>query len=174
METAAGDGMEEQLGEGQGPRPTISLPPSRSTSEVPPAGKHRVLLAAREGTHRTHHDGHTGEQHSREKLPDPGEVQRGKLQLHSPAPPHPTPSTQTPGGGTPPHPMQPKQPGLFEQSGWNPEQGPVTLDLTHTRDTKLSNDTCCSPEPQRLPHSELYLVAQNLADLWTHESESPG
>lgn len=26
---------------------------------------------------RTHHDGHTGEQHSREKLPDPGGMQRG-------------------------------------------------------------------------------------------------
>lgn len=63
---AASDGMEEQLGGKQRAAPN-HLPPSKS--EVPPAGKHRTYCA---GTHSTHHDGHTGEQHSREKLPDPG------------------------------------------------------------------------------------------------------
>lgn len=45
---------------------------------------------------------------------------------------------------------------------------------THLGHKTLSNKTCCSPEPQRLPHSKLYLVAQNLADLWTHKSEASG
>lgn len=81
IETAAVSGdMEKQLGEGKGPHPTISLLPFLgSKSEV----QAQDLLAAWAGTHRTHHDGHTGEQHSREKLPDPGEVQRGQLQTHS-------------------------------------------------------------------------------------------
>lgn len=40
---------------------------------------------------RTHHDGHTGEQHSREKLPDPGGGgAKGKLQSHSPPGPQGT------------------------------------------------------------------------------------
>lgn len=59
---------------------------------------------------RTHHDGHTGEQHSREKLPDPGGGGGCKGEV-----------TVTLSTWTPRDTVQDQTPGL----GKDPEQGPV-------------------------------------------------
>lgn len=90
---------------------------------------------------------------------------------------HPDPHCQ-PKRGVGGNPVQPKQPGLFEEAMNSVDviqskaQSRRTLHIPGTQNHP--NETYCSPEPQRLPHSKLYLVAQNLADLWTHKSEASG
>lgn len=122
VETASTSGGMQKLRVGKGPYPSTS--PLHLVLSL----RCQQLISTRPACRqdqdtRTHHDGHTGEEHSRKKLPDPGEVQRGKLLPQSQ--PRPQGTLGAVWGG-------------HEQCRWNPEPGPVMKDLTHTQDTKPS------------------------------------
>lgn len=126
-----------------------------------------------------HHDGNAGEEHSRNKLPEPGEASRRKLRSQV-IRRHP----QTP--GDPPLSRRDAQGWLVSGEGMRrdgiegqerrgkadevgsraaPPHHPASTQHTHRR----------SPQPQRLPNSKLDFVAQDLADLWTQTGQrQPG
>ena len=96
----------------------------------------------------THHDGNAGEEHSRDKLPDSGETQRGRSEADRSLPPSgptPDPPFSRQDGGIA---------GLEEGTRDKTTQGPSPQPCPPPTLTSQ-----CSPEPQRLSNSKLDLIA---------------
>lgn len=114
IETAAVSGdMEEQLGEGKGPHPTISLPPLGLSLRY----KHRTYLQPGLG-----HTGLTMMATLENSIAERNCQTLGRFREDSYRHTHPDPHCQPRPRR---YPGQPRQPGLFEACGWNGEPGPV-------------------------------------------------